>query len=365
MDATLLLIALAAAVVVAVVFGINAVRGARAESADKLARLAEIAEGLAITQAEFSGKFDEARKTTGERLDALSKRLGDGLTESTEKTGKTLKELHERLAVFAASQKSVTDLSQQLVGQMAGLQDILSNKQARGAFGEVRLQDMVQDCLPAASFELQEKLSNGKIVDCLLKLPNPPGSIAVDAKFPLEAYLALQEAMDAGAKKRAATAFRTDVLNHVKSIGEKYVIPGETAEWALLFLPSEAIYSELQVNFRTIVDEAHRRRVAIVSPNTMWGVLNTIRALLRDVRLREQAHLIQAEVHKMLGDVDRLNKRVNNLQRHFDHAVEDIREIGISSDNIVRLGERIEDMQLEDSTESEELLPSGDQLREV
>ena len=139
-----------------------------------------------MTQAELSGKFDEARQTTGERLDALSKRLGDGLTESTEKTGKTLKELHERLAVFAASQKSVTDLSEQLVGQMAGLQNILSNKQARGAFGEVRLQDLVQDCLPAANFELQATLSNGKIVDCLLKLPNPPGSISVDAKFPLE-----------------------------------------------------------------------------------------------------------------------------------------------------------------------------------
>lgn len=365
MDATLLLIALAAAVLVALVFGIIAVRGGRAENAAKLARLAEIAEGLAMTQAELSGKFDEARQTTGERLDALSKRLGDGLTESTEKTGKTLKELHERLAVFAASQKSVTDLSEQLVGQMAGLQNILSNKQARGAFGEVRLQDLVQDCLPAANFELQATLSNGKIVDCLLKLPNPPGSISVDAKFPLEAYLALQEAMDDSAKKRAAGAFRTDVLNHVKVIAEKYVIPGETSEWAMLFLPSEAIYSELQVNFRAVVDEAHRRRVTIVSPNTMWGVLNTIRALLRDVRLREQAHLIQVEVHKMLVDVDLLSTKTTKLQSHFDQAVEDIRLIGISSGKIVRRGESIEDMQLEEETETEELPPPGDLLREV
>ena len=361
MDATLLSIVLAVAVVVAIIFGIVAVHGARAESAARLARLAEIAEGLAKTQSEFSGKFDEARKTTGERLDALSKRLGDGLTEQAEKTGETLKALHERLAVFDASQKKLTDLSQHRVG----LQDILSNKQARGAFGEVRLQDLVQDCLPGAAFELQEKLSNGKVVDCLLKLPNPPGSIAVDAKFPLEAYLALQEAMDDGAKKRAASAFRTDVLNHVKDIAERYVIPGETAEWALLFLPSEAIYSELQVNFRAVVDEAHRRRVAIVSPNTMWGVLNTIRALLRDVRLQEQAHLIQEEVHKMLGDVDLLNKRATKLQRHFDQTVEDIREIGISSDKIVRRGERIEDMQLEEETETAELPPPGDRLREV
>ena len=238
MDATLLLIVVAAAVVVAIVFGIVAVRGARAESATKLERLAEIAEGLAITQAEFSGKFDEARKTTGERLDSLSKRLGDGLTESAEKTGETLKGLHERLAVIDAAQKNITDLSQQMVG----LQDILSNKQTRGAFGEIQLQDLVGAILPPSAYAMQVTLGNRNRVDCLLTLPNPPGAIAIDAKFPLESYNALRQADDEVEKVRAGRAFSADVLKHVRDIAEKYIVPGETAESALMFLPSEAVY---------------------------------------------------------------------------------------------------------------------------
>ena len=243
-------------------------RGRAAAGAD-MARLAETAEKLSAAQSELAGRMQQAQTGMDQRLDALTKRLGDGLSQQTEKTGETLKGIHERLAVIDAAQKNITTLSEQVVG----LQDILSNKQARGAFGEVRLQDLVQDCLPATAFDFQVTLSNGRKADCLLKLPNPPGPIVVDAKFPLEAYLALQEAADDGARKRATAAVRSDVLKHVKDIAERYVIQGETAEWALLFLPSEAIYAELQVNFRAVVDEAHRLRVAIVSPNTMWGVL--------------------------------------------------------------------------------------------
>ena len=353
MDTTTL-IALLALVALAIVVFLS-LRGERrrAGAAEDMARLAATAEKLSAAQSELAGRMQQAQTGMDQRLDALTKRLGEGLNEQTEKTGKTLKGIHERLAVIDTAQKNITSLSEQVVG----LQDILSNKQARGSFGEVRLQDLVQDCLPATAFDLQVKLSNGKIADCLLRLPNPPGSIAVDAKFPLEAYLTLQKEMDDGAQRRAATAFRSDVLKHVKDIAEKYVIPGETAEWALLFLPSEAIYAELQVNFRAVVDEAHRLRVAIVSPNTMWGVLNTIRALLRDVRLREQAHLIQGEVHKILEDVDRLNQRVTSLQTHFDLAGKDVQKIRISSEKIVSRGERIEDMELEDESPVSELAP--------
>ena len=352
---TMTLIALIAAVaVVAVVFFLlRSERSRTGATAADMARLAETAEKLSAAQSELAGRMQQAQTGMDQRLDTLTKRLGEGLIEQTEKTGETLKGIHERLAVIDSAQKNISNLSE----QVRGLQDILSNKQARGAFGEVRLQDLVQDCLPATAFDLQVTLSNGKIADCLLKLPNPPGSIVVDAKFPLEAYLALQKEMDEGAQRRAATAFRSDVLKHVKDIAQKYVIPGETAEWALLFLPSEAIYAELQVNFRAVVDEAHRLRVAIVSPNTMWGVLNTIRALLRDVRLREQAHLIQGEVHKILNDVDRLSKRVTNLQRHFQLAGEDIKEVIISSGKIVSRGERIEDMELDEESPVEELAP--------
>ena len=354
METTTLIALIAAVAVVAVVFFL--LRGERSRTgttAADMARLAETAEKLSTAQSELAGRMQQAQTGMDQRLDTLTKRLGEGLNEQTEKTGETLKGIHERLAVIDAAQKNITNLSE----QVRGLQDILSNKQARGAFGEVRLQDLVQDCLPATAFDLQVTLSNGKIADCLLKLPNPPGPIAVDAKFPLEAYLALQKKMDEGAQRRAATAFRSDVLKHVKDIAAKYVIQGETAEWALLFLPSEAIYAELQVNFRAVVDEAHRLRVAIVSPNTMWGVLNTIRALLRDVRLREQAHLIQGEVHKILEDVDRLNQRVTSLQTHFDLAGKDVQKIRISSEKIVSRGERIEEMELDDEQPVEELAP--------
>ncbi|MDP6786332.1 MAG: DNA recombination protein RmuC [Rhodospirillales bacterium] len=354
METTTLIAFIAAAALVAVVlFYLRGERGRAGATAADMARLAESAEKLSAAQSELAGRMQQAQSGMDQRLETLTKRLGDGLSAQTEKTGETLKGIHERLAVIDAAQKNITNLSEQVVG----LQDILSNKQARGAFGEVRLQDLVQDCLPATAFDLQVTLSNRTKADCLIKLPNPPGSIVVDAKFPLEAYLALQEATDDGARKRASTALRSDVLKHVKDIAERYVIPGETAEWALLFLPSEAIYAELHANFLAVIDEAHRLRVAIVSPNTMWGVLNTIRALLRDVRLREQAHLIQGEVHKILEDIDRLNQRVTKLQRHFDQAGDDIREIRISSEKIVSRGERIEDMELEEESPVTELAP--------
>ena len=365
MDATLILIVVAVvfavAVVVAIFIGIVAVRGAGAGSAARLARLAEITEGLATTQAEFSGKFDEARKTTGERLDALSKRLGDGLTESAEKTGESLKGLHERLAVIDAAQKNIMDLSQQMVG----LQDILSNKQARGAFGEIQLQDLVTAILPPSAYAMQAKLSNGKIADCLLTLPNPPGIIAIDAKFPLESYNALRQAKDDVEKVRAERAFSADVRTHVKDIAEKYIVPGETAESALMFLPSEAVYAELHANFRGVVEDSFRRRVWIVSPTTLMATLNTVRAILKDAQMKEQAGLIQAEVEKMLVDVRRLDERVDSLHKHFDQAGRDVEQIRTSSKKVSGRGEKIEGMQLEAPSPGEDLESPQDRLREV
>lgn len=361
MDTTLLLIVVGAAVVVILILGFAALRGARAESAAWLARLAEITEGLAKTQAEFSGKFDEARKTTGERLDALSKRLGDGLTESAEKTGESLRGLHERLAVIDAAQKNITDLSQQMVG----LQDILSNKQARGAFGEIQLQDLVTAILPPSAYAMQAKLSNGKIVDCLLNLPNPPGFIAIDAKFPLESYNALRQADGDTEKVRAERAFSADVRKHVRDIEEKYIVPGETAESALMFLPSEAVYAELHANFRGVVENSFRRRVWIVSPTTLMATLNTVRAVLKDAQMKEQAGLIQAEVEKMLVDVRRLDERVDSLHKHFDQAGRDVEQIRTSSKKVTGRGEKIEGMQLEAPAPAEDLAPPQDRLREV
>ncbi len=316
---------------------------ARAQ-AELAGRLAQMGEAQAATQAQLG-------KTLEDRLDAMSKRIGDGLTQHSEKTGKTMGDLHERLAVIDSAQKKITDLSEQVVG----LQDILSNKQARGAFGEIQLNDLVTSILPPSAFEFQATLGNGKRADCLLKLPNPPGSIVIDAKFPLESFQALRNASDDTAKVQASRTFSADVLKHVKDIAEKYIVPGETAESALMFLPSEAVYAELHASFRNVIEESFRRRVWIVSPTTLMATLNTVRAVLKDATMREQAGLIQVEVRKLLDDVGRLDKRVDNLDGHFNLALKDIREIKISSEKVVKRGDHIEDIELGKDGPAEDL----------
>ena len=230
---------------------------------------------------------------------------------------------------------------------MVGLQDVLSNKQARGAFGEVQMGDIVSAILPPSAYSLQATLTNGKRVDCLIRLPNPPGPIAIDSKFPLESYEALRAARDEAEKVSASRAFAAAVRIHVATICEKYIVPGETAESALMFLPSEAVYGELHANFRAVIEESYRARVWIVSPTTLMATLNTVRAVLKDVRMREQAGVIQQEVHTMLSDVARLDGRVAKLQRHFEQAGEDVRQIRISTEKVTKRAERITEMELE------------------
>jgi len=361
METTTLIALLAAVALVAVV--ILSLRGerSRAGAAADMARLAETAEKLSGSQSELAGRMQQAQIGMDQRLDALTKRLGDGFSQQTEKTGETLKGIHERLAVIDAAQKNITTLSEQVVG----LQDILSNKQARGAFGEIQLQDLVSAVLPPSAYTWQATLGNNKVADCLILLPNPPGSIAIDAKFPLESYQALRDATDNTARTKAGRAFSADVLGHVRDIADKYIVAGETAESALMFLPSEAVYAELHANFRAVIEESFRKRVWIVSPTTLWATLNTVRAILKDVRMREQAGLIQIEVQKMLDDLGRLDTRVGNLQRHFDQAARDIGDIRTSTDKVTRRGTRIEEMQLGDEQPAEALALPPDRLEEA
>ena len=279
-----------------------------------------------------------------ERLDAVSQRVNQNLTQSATKTAETLGKLNTRLSVIDEAQKNLTDLS----GQVVGLQDILANKQARGAFGGVQMADIVSNALPPSAYAFQATLSNGKRPDCLLQLPNPPGSIVIDAKFPLESFHALRNAEDEAQKKLAARTFRDAFLKHVKDIEARYIIPGETAESALMFLPSEAIYAELHTNFTDVVSKSYELRVWIVSPTTLMATLNTVRAVLKDVRMREQAHIIQKEVGELAKDVSRLDKRVGNLQSHFSMVNKDITEISTSTEKIVRRSGKIEDLQLEE-----------------
>ena len=323
--------------------------------------------GLLYLVAQLRGRFDQQAKTEAEaqhrlaqslqaqeraineRLEQVSRRLNDGLTQSNEKTTKTMTDLRERLAVIDAAQKNIAELSTQVVG----LQDILANKQARGAFGEVQLQDLVQGVLPASAYRFQATLSNNRRADCLLALPNPPGPIVIDAKFPLESYRALRDAKDDASLRDATRRFGTDILKHVRDIAEKYILPGETAELALMFLPSEAVYAELHANLPDVVEKAHRARVYTVSPSTLWATLNTIRAVLKDVHMREQAHILQKEVMILLEDVVRLDKRVGSLQGHFHQAERDIEEIQVSSRKLTKRAERIGELEVEEDSAKE------------
>jgi DNA recombination protein RmuC len=310
----------------------------RGEAAAQVGRLADIAERLTKAQAELAGRLQQTQVGLDQRLDGLTRGLGDSLLQQAERTGETLRVLHERLALIDSAQKTIAELSSQVVG----LQDILANKQARGAFGEVQLEALVRSMLPPDAFEFQVTLSNSCRVDCLLRLPHPPGSMAIDAKFPLESFQALREARDEAARTRASRALAQDVLKHIRDIQAKYILAGETSDSALMFLPSEAVYAELHANFRSAVEDSYRRRVWIVSPSTLWATLNTMRAVLRDVRLREQAGVIQAALRSIADDVIRLDQRAGNLQRHLDQAAEDVRQIRLTSNKLSRRAGRLD-----------------------
>jgi len=333
--------------------------------------LARLSENLLSQQSQLEGQLKqmsadgaasrtEINKTLAERLDTVSKRLGDSITQSTEKTGKSLTDLQARLAVIDKAQDNLTDLSNQVVG----LQDILANKQARGAFGELQLNDLVKSALPPSAYEFQVTLSNGRRADCLIKLPNPPGSIVVDAKFPLESFHQLRQADSDGDKTIASRAFTTAMQKHIGDISSKYIVDGETAESALLFLPSEAVYAELHANFPAILEKSYQARVWIVSPTTLMATLNTVRAVLKDSQMREQAGVIQKEVGVLLKDVTRLESRVDSLGRHFAQASKDIEGIETSSRKISSRGEKIEDLQLGEEEAEDLIAPPADMLRQ-
>ncbi len=281
------------------------------------------------------------------RLAEVSRTMSDSLHGTATRTARSLGELQQRLETIDKAQANIEKLS----GNVLSLQDILSNKQTRGAFGEIQLHDIVQKALPADAFTMQATLSNGKRADCLIHLPNPPGPIVIDSKFPLEAYEALRRAEGPQAQTEAARQMRTAVRVHLKAIAERYIIEGETADGALMFLPSEAVYAELHANFAEIVREGFALRVWIVSPTTCMATLNTMRAVLKDARMREQAGAIRKELALLAGDVDRLGTRVDNLDRHFGQAARDIEEIRISADKAGKRARRL------DSFDFEELAP--------
>jgi len=332
--------------------------------AELAGRLAQIAESQAAAQARMAEQLQtqerELAKKLEERLADVTKRVGESLEKSSQTAQTTITDLKERLAVIDSAQKNITALSTQVVG----LQDILANKQARGAFGEIQLNDLVVQSLPPSAYAFQSTLASGRRVDCLLTLPNPPGAIAIDAKFPLEHYQTLRDAGTDAEREAARRLLAQAITKHVKDIAERYIVPGETADSALMFLPSEAVYAELHASLPAVVQDAFRRRVWIVSPTTLMATLNTVRAVLKDARISEQAGLLQAEVGRMLDDVRRLDDRVGKLQDHFRQADEDIRQIRVSTEKIDKRAERIREVEVE-VVEPKEIAAAPDRPRLV
>ncbi|MBC2857940.1 DNA recombination protein RmuC [Stappia sp. 28M-7] len=299
--------------------------------------------GRMQTMAEvFGSRQGDLMRAVNERLDGMSHKLGQSMAETTRRTHDGLRHLHERLAVIDRAQATIRDLS----GQVGALQSILDNKQARGAFGQGRMEAIVQDALAPGAFSFQATLSTRVRPDCLIHLPNGAPPLVVDAKFPLEAYNELKQAEGAEPLKQARARFRRDIGKHLTDIAERYLIPGETQDTAFMFVPSESIFAEIHEHFSDLVQKAHRVRVVIVSPSLLLLSIQVVQSVLRDARLREEAHRIQAEVAHLVADVDRLDERVRKLQQHFGQAGRDIEQILISTDKIGKRGRNIGDLDL-------------------
>ncbi|MGO4525509.1 DNA recombination protein RmuC [Microvirga sp. 2MCAF35] len=338
------------------------------EMDDKVAELTRIQSemtGRMRTMAEvFGSRQSDFVRMISERIDGLQHRVGQGLEASTRHQSENLSKLNERLAVIDAAQQNLTSLT----GEIVGLKDILSNKQTRGAYGQGRMEAIVRDGLPANAFEFQATLSNRTRPDCLVRLPGDGRGLVIDAKFPLEGFTLFREAKGDEARGRAAARVRNDMLVHVKDIAEKYLIPGETQDIAMLFVPAESIYADLAEHFDDVVQKAHRARIVIVSPSLLTLAIQVMQALVRDARIREEARVIQVEVQKLLEDVVRLDARVAKLDTHFRQAQEDVSQIRVSADKIVKRGQKIETLEFdEDETEAraEWLRLQGRNLRAV
>ena len=327
------------------------------EAASQIERQRQLDEQMAALQrlqAEAAGRMQTMTESFGqrqgdlarlltERLDSLQNRVGDGLKENVKETTENLSKLNERLAVIDAAQKNLTSLTSEVLT----LKDVLSNKQTRGAFGQGRMEAVIRDALPPNSYEFQATLPGGKRPDCIIRLPNDLRPLVIDAKFPLESVTAFREAQNDEAKKLAMVRVRGDIGTHLKDIADKYIVRGVTQEIAVMFVPSESIYADLHEFFDDVIQKAQRARIMIVSPSLLMMAVQMLQVIVRDSQMREQAHLVQMEVGKILDDVNRLRDRVTKLDTHFRQAQEDIVHITTSADKVARRGEKITSMELE------------------
>jgi DNA recombination protein RmuC len=367
--ATEILLVVAVVLLVALAIALwRSTRTRASEAAEQTLQTAELEERigeLVRTQAETTGRMQsfaemlggrqaELARVVTERLDSVSHRLGEGVTNAAKATNESLSQLHERLAVVDAAQARLAELS----SHMVTLKDVLANKQARGAFGQGRMEAIVADGLPKDSYAFQYTLSNGKRPDCAVFLPGDARPLLVDAKFPLESITAYREAQTDETKRMAAQRLRQDILKHVSDIEDRYFLPGETQEMALMFVPSESVFADLHEHFDDLVQKAFRARVLLVSPSLLMLAIQVMQAMVKDSRMREAAELIRVEVGKLMDDVGRLRDRALNLQKHFAQASDDVGQVLISADKVAKRGAKIESLELDEiESAREERLP--------
>jgi DNA recombination protein RmuC len=287
----------------------------------------------------LAGRQAEMARAVNERLDSVTHRVGQSMEQTTRNTMDSLRVLHERLGIIDDAQKNLSHLTT----QVTTLRDVLANKQSRGAFGQARMEAIVQDGLPKGAYEFQYTLSSGKRPDCVVFLPDQR-PLCIDAKFPLEAMTALHDARSDEERKLASQRLRTDVLKHVSDIAEKYLIAGETQDSALMFVPSESVYAEIHDGFDDVIQKAYRARVVLVSPSLLMLAIQVMQQIMKDARIRDAADQIRTEVINLGDDLGRLRERVLKLQKHFGDVNEDIRQILISADKIEKRAGRIEEL---------------------
>ncbi len=329
----------------------NEIRAAReamsseiAELKGRIAAMGEISETRSSELAQALGtRLDRVGERLGEGMQSINDRVGVKLAEQSLRNSDSLSKLYERLAVIDRAGASLSELTQHVVT----LKDVLGNKQARGAFGQLRMETIIEDGLPRGLYEFQATLSNGRRPDCLIRLPSTLTPLVIDAKFPLEGFEALRTARGSDIAATASLRIRDAVNRHIDDIASKYLISGETQDVALMFVPSESIMGELSERFPELIQRAHRARVVIVSPNMLMLAVQMMQAIVKDVRMREQAGLIQREVALMVADVARLTERVKDLDKHFTLAARDVEKILTSSARIAERGARIEQVDVE------------------
>ena len=304
----------------------------------------QLAGGLTHVSEAQAAQQNNMLKLMEARLAAVQEQMTLNLTTNAKTTANSLGELQQRLVTIDKAQDNIQKLS----GDVLSLQDILANKQTRGAFGEIQLQEIVSKALPSDAYAWQATLSNGKRADCLIHLPNPPGPIVIDSKFPLEAYEALRNAKTELDTRDAVKFMRTSVKAHIKAISEKYIIEGETADGAIMFLPSEAVYAELHSNFPELIREGFEARVWIVSPTTCMATLNTMRAILKDARMREQAGAIRTALRQLHRDVELVVDRVDKLNTHFTQARKDIEGISTAAERAGKRAHKLDNFDFEE-----------------